>query len=167
MFYYPYLVGSAVVAICTVLFHCPMCPEPAIFSLQSFCRPCGYKCMFFDIIIALNLFHFVFIWTYYKHKLSVTCWPSTEFLVSVCWTITLTELGSPGPMEVDLICRRVRIISLSVMIFLTDLILPSAWQLLWWLYVDDLPYPMVCFMMNILNLYTIKLVPASDIIFAS
>ena len=51
-----YSVGSTtVVSIATCMtVHFVQCSQSTVFSLGSYCRPCGYKCMLFESVILLN-----------------------------------------------------------------------------------------------------------------
>ena len=49
-----YFVGLATVCIMTMVCGCAMCPGPMVFSLDSYCRSCRYKCILFDSIIVLS-----------------------------------------------------------------------------------------------------------------
>ena len=54
---------------------------------------------------------------------------------------TVAGLTSPGPIMVDIIYKRARFTSVLVSnLFLINLMYPSAWPLLWWLYDGDMDH---------------------------
>ena len=105
-FFDVYLLGPAIVLICTMICNHIMIPGPAIFSVSSYFCPCKYKCMVISNIVFLT---------------SLPCLNYNAF--------------SPCHISVDLICKRARFKSVhSIQYFFivpfTNFMHASEWPLL-------------------------------------